>query len=151
MPIELQKPLGTDIYDIDVFNANSTTIENYLNQLVNSSDISFKIYSYPKYNTAINIDDLIVGIHICNNLLASDITGTLPDPNSGIYFVILSIKDDTSDYQIFFNASNSSNEIYIRSKIPNNDGTLSEWSDWKKLGEGGIAPEDQIDVELVDL
>lgn len=31
--ITLQKPLETDIYDINVFNNNSTTIENAVNTL----------------------------------------------------------------------------------------------------------------------
>ena len=30
--VVLQKPLGTDVYNIEVFNSNSTEIEKYLNQ-----------------------------------------------------------------------------------------------------------------------
>lgn len=32
--ISLQKPLETDVYDIDIFNSNSTKIENAVNSVV---------------------------------------------------------------------------------------------------------------------
>lgn len=133
MAVTLQKPLGSDIYNIDVFNANSTIIEEYLNRLTNESDISFKIYYYPETSEVFNIDTAITGIHICSNLDPGNLQGIYPSEDSKWYFEVLSfIKANTLCCQIYIDMSEGHNKLYVRSKLPE-----STWTAWTTVGTGG--------------
>lgn len=133
MAVTLQKPLGSDIYNIDVFNANSAIIEEYLNRLTNESDISFKVYYYPETSEVFNIDTAITGIHICSNLDPGNLQGTYPSEDSKWYFEVLSfIKADALCCQVYVDMSEGHNKLYVRSKLSN-----STWTTWTAVGSGG--------------
>lgn len=58
-PIRLNKPLGTDIYDISVFNSNFSKIENGLNHL-NSSKYSVRINTDSTADLNISFEGIIL-------------------------------------------------------------------------------------------
>lgn len=133
MAITLQKPLGTDIYDIDVFNSNFNIIETYLNQLISGSTSGLKVYTYPGTSDMFNIDTAITGIHVCNNLDISNLSGTYPGDNNKWYFEVLSIlSDTTASVQQYIDMTEEHNKLFIRSKLPN-----STWTAWSEIGSGG--------------
>lgn len=154
MPINLLKPLGTDIYDINIFNENATTIENYINQLLDHLDISVEgavTLQVVRYNentvpsgTIINIDELQDSIAICRTP-DSGFGGTLPTVATET-FIILTLNDTGNmSYQILFDASlNNSNKLYSRIK-PSGEA----WNKWKDLSGGGGGG--NIELKLVDL
>lgn len=131
MAIVLQKPLGTDVYDIDVFNSNSTIIEKYLNQLTTNDEKGLKVYYYPETSEVFNIDTITEsGIHVCDDLLLENLLGTYPDDLAKWYFGVLSFgKDGTSSAQLFFDL-HEEGKMYWRSK--NKDATA--WSAWTGVG-----------------
>lgn len=156
MAIKLLKPLGTDIYDIDVFNYNATTIETYLNKLVAGDEISLKVYYYPKDSTTFNIDTCLSGVHICDNMLFDNISGTFPNESSKSNFEVMSLgsKPDSSTVQLLFDLSDTNKYItYFRAKLPNSN----DWSSWVKIATGSgstsegvqIIYTDEIDVDEV--
>lgn len=156
MAITLQKPLGTDIYDVDVFNYNATIIEQFLNQLIIDNNISIKVYYYPETSTTFNIDTCKSGIHICDNMLYDNISGTFPD-SSKTHFVVMSLgeENDYSTVQLLFDLSNSTKyKTYYRARLSG----LTDWSTWTGLGSGSggssegvqIIYTDEIDVDTVD-
>lgn len=135
--IELLKPLGSDIYDIGVFNQNATIIEKYLNQAVEfiSEGSGIKCTYYPESSTEINIDNLPAGIHICDNLELADIQGTFPTEESKVNFEVLSFgKEDTSIFQMFVDLV--SGTLYARTQKPG-----SAFTAWAEIGEGGDNPD----------
>lgn len=130
MAIVLQKPLGTDIYDINVFNSNFTIIEKYLNQLVFDTSSGLKIYYYPETSKTFNVDTATTGIHICNNLDVANLLGTYPGDNTKWYFEVLSFISETSvSVQLYIDMTEGHNKLYIRSKLPN-----AEWTSWTGTG-----------------
>ena len=130
MAVVLQKPLGTDIYDIDVFNSNFTIIEKYLNQLVSDTSSGLKVYYYPETSETFNVDTATTGIHICNNLDVANLLGTYPGDNTKWYFEVLSFISETSvSVQLYIDMTEGHNKLYIRSKLPN-----AEWTSWTGTG-----------------
>lgn len=130
MAVVLQKPLGTDIYDIDVFNSNFTIIEKYLNQLVFDASSGLKVYYYPETSETFNVDTATTGIHICNNLDVANLLGTYPGDNTKWYFEVLSFISETSvSVQLYVDMTEGHNRLYIRSKLPN-----AEWTGWTGTG-----------------
>lgn len=130
MAVVLQKPLGTDIYDIDVFNSNFTIIEKYLNQLVSDTSSGLKVYYYPETSETFNVDTATTGIHICNNLDVANLLGTYPGDNTKWYFEVLSFISETSvSVQLYIDMTEGHNKLYIRSKLPN-----AEWTGWTGTG-----------------
>lgn len=130
MAVVLQKPLGTDIYDIDVFNSNFTIIEKYLNQLVFDTSSGLKVYYYPETSETFNVDTATTGIHICNNLDVANLLGTYPGDNTKWYFEVLSFISETSvSAQLYIDMTEGHNKLYIRSKLPN-----AEWTGWTGTG-----------------
>lgn len=135
--IELLKPLGSDIYDVGVFNQNATIIEQYLNQAIEfiSEGSGIKCTYYPESSTEINIDNLSAGIHICDNLELADIQGTFPTEESKVHFEVLSFgKEDTSNFQLFVDLV--SGTLYSRTQKPGDAFTT-----WAEIGEGGDNPD----------
>lgn len=131
--VVLQKPLGTDVYNIEVFNSNSTEIEKYLNQaLTNIQDINEQLAggitnsTIPYFNhlgKQLNIDmtGIEFGIYLVEfNLLQ----GTLP------------IMIGTNNYTLFLNIPVVSGIIYQRLIPFNNDITYQrqftneKWDAW---------------------
>lgn len=131
--VVLQKPLGTDVYNIEVFNSNSTEIEKYLNQaLTNIQSINEQLAggitsnAIPYFNhlgKQLNIDmtDIEFGIYLVEfNLLQ----GTLP------------IMIGTNSYALFLNIPVVSGTIYQRLIPFNNDITYQRqfinenWDAW---------------------
>lgn len=133
MAVTLQKPLGSDVYNIDVFNSNSAIIEEYLNRLTNESEIGLKVYYYPETAEVFNIDTAVTGIHICNNLDSGNMQGVYPSADSQWYFEVLSfIKTGMSCCQLYIDMSEGHNNLYVRSKLPD-----SAWTTWTTVGTGG--------------
>lgn len=133
MAITLNKPLGTDIYDVNVFNQNFTIIEQYLNNFQTDSDNSIYMYYYPEHSSVIDIDNLEPGFHICDDLLVENLKGTYPSDDSKVNFEVLSFgKDGTSKVQLYIDMSYSNNKVYIRSWIQ----TGSAWTSWKDISSG---------------
>lgn len=145
MSITLNKPLGTDIYDINVFNQNSTIIEQYLNNFQSNFNNSIYIYYYPGYSSVIDIDNLVAGFHICDDLLIENLKGTYPNDDSKVNFEILSFgKDETSKLQIYVDMSYSHNKLYIRSWTK----TENNWTEWKSISEGSTSGD--LNIEYID-
>lgn len=91
MSITLQKPLGSDIYDISIFNENATLIENFLNNLdIDSNNLKF----YNNKNVQTDLTNITDGLYLCSK---NSITGTLPN-NSSDNFLIL--KADNNQWYI---------------------------------------------------
>lgn len=78
--IVLDKPLGTDIYNVGVFNANSTVIENNLNKLLRDvAEIQEILPGKLDYRKVSNLDlDTITGdaIYFVNGNLSGDLPAT---------------------------------------------------------------------------
>ena len=149
MAIKLLKPLGTDIYDIDVFNYNATTIETYLNKLVAGDEISLKVYYYPKDSTTFNIDTCLSGVHICDNMLFDNISGAFPDESSKSNFEVMSLGSEpgNSTVQLLFDLSNNNKYItYFRAKLPNSD----DWSSWVKIATGSGSTSEGVQIIYTD-
>lgn len=154
MAITLQKPQGTDIYNIDIFNQNSVIIEQYLNQFLGDTDISLKVYHYPEFSSSINIDNLVTGVHICDNLQLTNMSGTFPNTQedgtttSNVYFTILDIGDtnsNSSKLQIYIDYSYDHNKIYLRRQILN----TATWTNWFDISGDGTSGS-EITLTLVN-
>lgn len=143
--ISLQKPLGTDVYNIEVFNANSTIIENYLNS-ISSTIFSGLTVDYP---TVINIDNLTSSINICDNLVSGDMSGTFPDNILGKdnFIIVTYGKNESSLSQLYIDLTYSSNTLYFRSKIKND----TDWSSWSEIGQdsGGGSSSQGLNISYV--
>lgn len=132
MNIKLNKPKGTDIYSIDIFNNNSTIIEDAFNAIessfvnsvenVENSINAINAELSKKYNnyTMSNIDDsLQTGIYTYNS--SSTVTGTLPTGVTAISNAFLiSELDDDGNLQFLFLPTG----IYYRNYTP----TTTSWS-----------------------
>lgn len=120
MAISLQKPLGTDIYNISVFNANSDTIETAVNALlsdiVNINETLPKKYDFVQVlDSSVNIDktDLKNGIYYISVFPE----GTIPDniPSTNNILIVNSENNKSSQYwfssdgKIFYREVNESN------------------------------------------
>lgn len=128
--IVLQQPLGTDEYNVGVFNANFQIIQDYLNKFNNQLVSSLEV----KYPTEININTINNGIYICDFTDESKATGTYPIDILGKQnFIIVSygLYQETSQVQFFADMTQSKNKTYIRYAKDN-----SEWSQWTELGDG---------------
>lgn len=131
--VVLQKPLGTDVYNIEVFNSNSTEIEKYLNQaLTNIQSINEQLAggitnsAIPYFNhlgKQLNIDmtGIEFGIYLVEfNLLQ----GTLP------------VMIGANNYALFLNIPIVSGAVYQRLIPFNNDITYQrqftneKWDAW---------------------
>lgn len=133
--IVLQKPLGTDIYDVQVFNANFKIIEEYLNRFYKLTYDGLKVYYYPETAAVINIDAVATGIHVCDNLEYSSMSGNFPLDRRW-YFAVLSINDEVDTktrFQLYFDFCEDANNIYIRSW----NIERTSWTPWSILGSGG--------------
>lgn len=128
--ITLQKPLGTDIYNIGVFNANATIIEEYLNRF-STTILNGLSVSFPK---AINLDMLETSINICDGLTLENATGTFPANILGkANFMVTTFGTiGSSRAQFYSDLTYGNNKNFFRSKIKDED----EWSDWSEVGSG---------------
>lgn len=126
MAITLQQPLGTDIYNVEVFNQNSEIIENAINALQNNVDnlnieivqkLPFVQVTDSNYNIDTILEDGIYYFYVTP-------TGILPDI-SDTFFILLSIKstDSTQSTQIMF----TNNSTHYRTV------TTSNVEDWLSL------------------
>lgn len=119
MAISLQKPLGTDIYNVSVFNANSDAIETAVNSLLsdvaNINEILPKKYNFIQVlDSSVNIDrvDLENGIYY----LSVSPTGTIPEniPSTNNILIVNSENNKSSQYwfssdgKIFYREVNAS-------------------------------------------
>lgn len=128
--IVLQQPLGTDEYNVGVFNANFQIIQDYLNKF----DSQFTSGLEVKYPTEININTVDNGIYICDFTDESKATGTYPTGILGKQnFIVISygLYQETSQVQFFADMTYSKNKTYVRYAKDN-----SEWSQWTELGNG---------------
>ena len=113
MAINLQKPLGTDVYSIGVFNTNSETIETAINNLQtnveNLNDEILKKLPYTQItSTSFNIDTMLNdGIYY----LYVRPTGTLPNSITDTLMILLSIKNSSGSQstQILLNLQKLAN------------------------------------------
>lgn len=135
MSITLNKPLGTNIYDIAVFNANFSTIERYLNNFETQISEGIKVY----YPSTINIDGkLESGIYICDNLQDSQLNGTFPSGIQGkqnFELVSYGEKGKSTVTQLFIDMTNysSTNNIYFRCYVQDVTEETISWSNWKSI------------------
>lgn len=131
--IILQQPLGTDEYNVGVFNANFQIIQDYLNKFNSQFTSGLEV----KYPTEININTVDNGIYICDFTDESKATGTYPIGILGKQnFIVISygLYQETSQVQFFADMTYSRNKTYIRYAKDN-----SEWSQWTELGNGSGA------------
>lgn len=128
--IVLQQPLGTDEYNVGVFNSNFQVIQDYLNLFNNQLTSNLEV----KYPTEININTISNGIYICDFTDESKATGTYPTDILGKQnFIVISygLYQETSQVQFFADMTQSTNKTYVRYAKDN-----SEWSQWTELGNG---------------
>lgn len=125
--IVLQQPLGTDEYNVGVFNSNFQIIQDYLNKFDSQLTYSLEV----KYPTEININTINNGIYICDFTDESKATGTYPTDILGKQnFIVISygLYQETNQVQFF---ADMTNKTYVRYAKDN-----SEWSQWTELGNG---------------
>lgn len=153
--ITLAQPLGTDYYNIGVFNSNARIIETAINSLLGSStsENNFRFYYYPETSSLFNIDTAPTGVHICNNLVDSSLTGTYPGDDTKQYFEVFSfIKDEYVQVQLYIDMTEGHNKMYIRSKQPETGETTTTWTAWTAVGDssgGGTGGDSSFQVTYV--
>ena len=121
MAINLQKPLGTDVYSIGVFNTNSETIETAINNLQtnveNLNDEILKKLPYTQItSTSFNIDTMLNdGIYY----LYVRPTGTLPNSITDTLMILLSIKNSSGSQstQILLNSKGTNYRTVTSSSV----------------------------------
>lgn len=123
MPISLQKPLGSDVYSISVFNENSQIIEDALNDTETSLDylnnaLSDK-FSYKLLSSTDNIDGFLD--NRINYIIDNIPSGTLPSGVSS-NSIVLSIGKSSSSVQLLIAANN---KMYQRNIVGT---TIGEWN-----------------------
>lgn len=133
MAINLQQPLGTDIYNISVFNSNAQVIQDAVNTAQEAIDLINSIlpnkfpFSYiTTTETDIDSVDLTDGIYY----LSIQPSGTLPEniPSTNNILIISNINNSLSEYLL-----TSDGKLYQRTV------TTSTVDSWK-----------QITVQIVD-
>ena len=123
MAITLNKPQPTDIYDIDIFNENSTTIENAVNQLQTEfTDLQDgKLNLFNIGTSAFNIDSvdsLSDGIYYLSDSV--NLTGTFPETIDKTNMMLLVSKTGTnSSLEYIFDSSGNIYQRTIENSVIN--------------------------------
>lgn len=134
--ISLAKPLGTDIYNVEVFNDNSTLIEQYINALLNAASSGLEVHNYPAESITINIDTVAQGLHCCTDKVETNVGGTLPETaisKQNFQLWCIGNKPDNV-FQIFIDLTYAVNNIYVRT-LQQNSTTWSIWEGLAKLSD----------------
>lgn len=141
--VTLQKPLGSDIYDVEVFNGNFRLIEQYLNRFVTLTNIGLKVFYYPESSSKFDIDAAPTGIHVCDRLAEDNLLGTYPTAKK-TYFQVLTVDDNNTDKsrsQLYFDMSNpEKTALYFRCKTSER-GASAVWSNWRIVGGSNQDPD----------
>lgn len=130
MAINLQKPLQTDVYNVDVFNTNAETIQVAVNGLLTDVDsLNAEIIKKLPY-TQVNDGNFDINTALDNGIYYINVipSGTLPDDVTDSMMILLSIKNTTSNQstQILF----TSNGTHYRTV---NDTTVNSWLSFKTI------------------
>lgn len=171
MAINLTKPLGTDIYNVGVFNDNSTVIQDIINNLILPDIDNLNKLIEEKFNYAVNDTlnlDNVTGnkIYFITGILTGDVLPAENIPSGGN--IVINYDDGNitvetvilSDSRLYQRSSTNNEWVALTSKVVDNLNTEDKDSSLSakqgkvlndtKLSLTFLTSEDNIDIDNIN-